>query len=92
MILFRRSSETVRKHLNLVKKHLFALEDAISAELLEEDAEGRRLRKAKGSHVLQLLKRAGNRGIAIEKEDLKHITQLVRRRGCIGISFLKGVT
>ena len=62
-----------------MKKHLFALEDAISAEVLEKDSEGRRLRKASGSHVLRLLRRAGDRGIAIEKEDLKHITQLVRR-------------
>eukprot|EP00435_Cladocopium_sp_Y103_P063961 s753_g25.t1 len=68
------------KHLNLVKKHLFALEDAISAETLEQDAAtGRNLRKAAGSHVLSLLAQPGARGIATEKEDLKHITQLIRR-------------
>jgi len=68
------------KHLNLVKKHLFALEDAISAETLVQDAAtGRNLRKANGSHILSLLAQPGARGIATEKEDLKHITQLIRR-------------
>lgn len=68
------------KLLNLVKKHLFALEDAISEEKLEKDAVTERMmRKAPGSRVLALLSKPGQRGIATEKEDLKHITQAVRR-------------
>ncbi|CAJ1430875.1 unnamed protein product, partial [Effrenium voratum] len=68
------------KHLNLVKKHLFALEDAISAEKLEKDGQLQRLLcKGPGSRILTLLAKGGDRGIATEKEDLKHITQLVRR-------------
>ncbi|CAK9068437.1 unnamed protein product [Durusdinium trenchii] len=58
------------KLLNLVKKHLFALEDAISEEKLEKDAVTERMmRKAPGSRVLALLSKPGQRGIATEKED-----------------------
>jgi len=72
--------EVFLKHVNLVKKHLFALEDAISAQVLEQDAATERLMcKASGSRIWQLLAQPGTRGIATEKEDLKHITQLVRR-------------
>ncbi|CAJ1331674.1 unnamed protein product, partial [Effrenium voratum] len=74
------ASPVPRKHLNLVKKHLFALEDAISAEKLEKDGQLQRLLcKGPGSRILTLLAKGGDRGIATEKEDLKHITQLVRR-------------
>ncbi|CAE7461454.1 Rtel1, partial [Symbiodinium sp. CCMP2456] len=71
--------ETFLKHLNLFKKHLFGLEDSISAEKLEKDAAAdRSIFKARGGHVLDLLLRQSERGFGTDKEDLKHITHVIR--------------
>lgn len=71
--------ETFLKHLNLFKKHLFGLEDSISAEKLEKDAAAdRSIFKARGGHVLDLLLRQSERGFGTDKEDLKHIAHVIR--------------
>lgn len=69
------------KSVNIVKAHLLALDDAIIAQKLVKDGISEKaIFKAPGSHIMELLRRSGERGQGISsKEEVKHLINVVKK-------------
>eukprot|EP00930_Biecheleria_cincta_P098404 TRINITY_DN90066_c0_g1_i1.p1 TRINITY_DN90066_c0_g1~~TRINITY_DN90066_c0_g1_i1.p1 ORF type:complete len:998 (+),score=143.61 TRINITY_DN90066_c0_g1_i1:56-3049(+) len=69
------------KSVNIVKCHLLALDDSIRAQKLVTDGiSEKRILKARGSYILELLQRSSDRGQGVSsKEEVKHLINVVKK-------------
>jgi regulator of telomere elongation helicase 1 len=67
-------------HINLLKSNLLGLEDAILAETLEKDPmTERQMRKAPGSHILQIFAKGSERSDGITAKDIKRVSMVIQK-------------
>mmetsp|Transcript_96450 Transcript_96450/g.171491 ORF Transcript_96450/g.171491 Transcript_96450/m.171491 type:complete len:958 (+) Transcript_96450:73-2946(+) len=77
------TSDMALNHLNLVKKKILALDSSIKNQKLSKDpASGRRVCKAQGNHVLEIIRTGNYDGVGIsvvDPQEVQHINQVVKR-------------